>query len=92
VNRIPSAEASAYPWFAIVDPSACRNRSVSGIANAITGVWFTREDAEAHLRATRYNYGPKAAVYCFSGHKSHDWRALCSEPAPDHTEKEEECT
>lgn len=72
-NRIPSTEATAYPFFIIV------TRSVNGRLTFLAGVWFTREEAQYHLDAKHYNYPKNALVYCASGHHSREYRFLCED-------------
>ena len=80
-RRIPPAEATEHPWWVIIDPSRLSRRTVSGIASAITGPFFSRESAELELAAQRYNFGTNAGVYCHTGHDSDEWRAFCEGPA-----------
>lgn len=80
-ERIPPQEATEYPWWAIIDPRKVR-ADVFSVANAVTGPFFSRAAATEHLEARRYAFGPKAAVYCFSGYASNDWRDFCKEPPP----------
>lgn len=58
-------------------------RCASYIPNCITGPYFSREDAEAHLKARHYEFSSKAYVYCFSGYWSRKykdfWRQLAHE-------------
>jgi hypothetical protein len=66
-------EGTESPWWIIIDPQqnlskqrdACHN-----IAHMITGPFFSREDAQNHLDARRYNFGPNAVVYCHTGYYS----------------------
>jgi hypothetical protein len=70
-------ESTAFPWWAIVDPrlgTITKHECVHAVASMITGPFFSRESAERALASGRYNYGKHAAVYCFSGHKSWDYR------------------
>ena len=46
----------------------------STIAFSITGPYFSREEAEAHLRARHYAYHPDAKVWCLSGHETQVYR------------------
>lgn len=86
LRRIPDGDGSAYPWWGIVDPRQILalkdGRGANDAAFMITGPWFSRGAAQGFLDATRYNFGPHAIVWCFSGHASRDWRALCQEPPP----------
>lgn len=72
-RRIPNAEATAYPFWIICTISK------RGVITFLEGVWFSRERAEAYLRARRYAYPRNAVVYCASGHYSQDYRELCEE-------------
>jgi hypothetical protein len=81
-RRIPDAEATAFPWWAILDPEQMMRLDVDRLASMVTGPFFSRESATAYLRARRYAFGKHAVVYCLSGHDSDDWRAFCAEPLP----------
>ena len=73
-RRIPPAEATEFPWWAIVDgPKASQGRG------AVTGPFMSRQSAADHLAAKRHRFSPRAVVWCMSGHESADWRALCVE-------------
>lgn len=85
-RRIPPSEATEYPWWAVIDPDRIRARGkrndedrISDAAGAVIGPFLSRASAEAHLRAKRHRYGPRAVVFCMSGHDSPDWRDLCLE-------------
>lgn len=80
-RRIPDAESTAYPWWVIIDPRQMMRPSVSAVAHMVTGPFFSREAAQAHLEAKRHRFGADATVWCHTGHDSADWRALCEEPA-----------
>lgn len=49
----------------------------------ITGVFFSRKDAQDFLIRTRYNFSSRAAVYCLSGCYSEDWCELFDIPVED---------
>lgn len=69
---------TSYPWWAVVDPRpgiVRRDEAVSQYALAITGPFFSRASANEYLAAHRYRHGTLAAVWCFSGHASHDYRS-----------------
>lgn len=82
MNRIPNAEGTAFPWWAILDPEQMMRPDVYRLASMVTGPFFSRESATNYLRARRHAFGPRACVYCFSGHDSDDWRNFCAEPLP----------
>jgi len=70
-------EGTEAPWWAIVDPRQNLKTDKAGVANIasmITGPFFSRESAENHLSARRYNFGKNAAVWCFSGYWSHEYK------------------
>ena len=63
-------EITAHPWWCVV-----RNGSF-GRMIVLEGPFFSRERATQLLEARRYEYGAKAYVYCFSGHRSWHYRDL----------------
>ena len=73
-------EATAFPFWMIIDPRRVRmspvDQRINEIASAVTGPFFSRESAEEFLFNTHYNFSTHATVYCMSGHNSHDWRDL----------------
>lgn len=65
-------EATVYPfWVIAIKGGAVIRRPVM-----LAGFWFSREAAEAHLKAKAHRYPKKAFVYCESGHSSTDVRKL----------------
>lgn len=89
-RRIPSAECTAFPWWAIICPDRLRSsgytktdQRINGITSAVVGPFLSRESATIYLEDHRYRYGDNAIVYCMSGHESPDWRALCQEPTQE---------
>ena len=69
-------EATASPWWMIIDPRQnmkVNSYGISNIAAMITGPFFSREEAEAHLEARRYAYSKNAGVYCDSGWRSRQY-------------------
>lgn len=60
-------EGTSFPWWVIVDPRQNMDCDYHAIAAMVTGPFFSREEAEAQLKATRYNYSKRAVVYCKSG-------------------------
>lgn len=75
-------EGTAEPYWLIVDPSHVyiseeeEEADVHNIANAITGPFFSREEAQAHLDRRRYAFGKNAVVvvYCHSGYWSKQYK------------------
>lgn len=63
-------DATAYPVWVIV------KRCGLGKHEWLAGPWFNRVDATWYLEARRHAFGPKAFVYCFSGHESWHMREL----------------
>jgi hypothetical protein len=47
------------------------------IPHCITGPFFSRTDADAHLKGRRYAFSDKEFVYCNSGHWSQKYKDLC---------------
>jgi len=81
-----SNEATDSPYWLIIDPCTLeRNRDddeaedpdIYRVAHCISGIFFSRKDAEDFLEATRYNYSDKARVYCHSGWRSRKYKAFC---------------
>jgi len=73
-------EATAYPWWCIIDPPSGRivgKRDHGLIAFALDGPFFSRGSAQDYLDSHRYNYSERAVVWCHSGHKSREWREHC---------------
>lgn len=63
-------EGTRAPYWLILDPRQNMSCDVHQMAGGITGPFFCREDAQAFLDATRYNFSDRAKVYCLSGHAS----------------------
>lgn len=76
-------EATGRPfWFIACNAGGAH----SGREVLIRGIWFNREDAEAHLKAKAYNYPKTAYVFCASGNDSEHMRELyelARSPQPD---------
>jgi len=74
-------EATRSPYWTIVDPYRqlfeLGDRGIHTVASMISGLFFSREDAENYLRATRYNFSKHARVYCHSGHHSKKYDNFC---------------
>jgi hypothetical protein len=80
LRRIPPADGVEHPWWAILDPDRPVRGQIEHLAGAITGPYLSRAEAEEELAAHGYRYGPRAQVWCLSGHASPSWLALCEEP------------
>ena len=63
-------EGTRAPYWIIIDPHQMLKPDVFDVASMITGVFFSREDAEKHLRLTRHNHTNRAVVFCLSGWES----------------------
>ena len=72
-------ECTSEPWWAILDPSFYASNNVDYLAGCIEGPFFSREEAQAELDATRYNYSKRACVYCMSGYHTRQYKAACRE-------------
>lgn len=59
-------EATAFPFWYVAEKSG-----FGRIAMVSKGIWFSREQAEEHLRAKAHRYGKRAFVYCDSAHDSY---------------------
>ncbi len=61
-------EGTSYPYWLILDPSQNMRADIHDLACQITGPFFSRATAEAHLKERRYEFSKRAAVYCKSGY------------------------
>lgn len=68
-------EITESPWWMIIDPRGMIH-SASQIESRITGPFFCREDAEAHIKARRYAFYKQPVVWCLSGYWSHRYKGL----------------
>jgi len=69
-------ESTAYPYWIIIDPRQNFRCDIHEIAGMITGIFFSRKDAQNFLDNKSYRFSKNAKVYCHSGHESADWRSL----------------
>lgn len=73
--RIADNECTDSPYWLIIEPRGRNIKTrIEDIANCITGPFFSREDAENHLKTRRYNFSDKARVWCFSGYWSEKYK------------------
>jgi len=72
-------EATNAPYWLILDPRQNMSCDIHELASQVTGPFFSREDAQNYFSATRYNFGPRARVFCHSGHHSRKYYNLCRE-------------
>lgn len=63
-------EGTESPYWLILDPKQNMSCDYHYLASMITGPFFCREDAEAHLKTRRYAFSERAVVYCLSGYWS----------------------
>ena len=72
-------EATQAPYWVIIDPVYRGKLNVSSVGGMITGIFFSREEAESYLTAKQYNYSPRAGVYCCSGHHNTEYKQAWKE-------------
>lgn len=62
-------EITRSPFWLIIDPKQnfkTNDDGVTNIAFMITGLFFSRKEAETYLNAKHYNFGKGAKVWCHS--------------------------
>lgn len=68
-------EGTAEPWWVIVDPKQMMKPDCySVMMGMVTGPYFSREEATQYLESHRYNFSPRAVVYCASGCYTNQYR------------------
>lgn len=70
-------EHTESPWWLIIDPRQNFKTGPDGawnIINMITGPFFSREEAETHLKCRRHDFSKHACVFCHSGYYSHQYK------------------
>lgn len=68
-------EGTMAPFWMIIDPKQMMKPDDAEVAmSMVFGPWFSREDAEDHLKTCHYRYSKRAVVWCMSGHTSMQWR------------------
>lgn len=72
-------EITDSPYWIIIDPMQMLSPSVHQVASMVTGPFFCREDAEAHLQGRRHAFSHRAKVYCHSGCWSRKYKDFCLE-------------
>jgi len=72
-------EATAAPYWLILDPSQNMRCNIDEMAGGITGPFFSRKDAEDILILRKHHYSKKARVYCLSGHNSWKYKSFCEQ-------------
>ena len=62
-------ECNARPFWIIIDPEQNFTKGKEGInniASMITGLFFSREEAQEYLSGKSYHFSKNARVYCHS--------------------------
>jgi hypothetical protein len=80
-----SSVLSDCPYWLIIDPDSLTKKDIKDnpdyalhkVASMITGPFFSREEAESHLKQYSYNFGKLAKVYCHSGYQGYQYRMAC---------------
>jgi hypothetical protein len=73
-------EATAAPWWLIIDPKQNFRTDDDGIyyiVDMITGPFFSRADAQQWLDNNPHHYSKNAKVFCHSGCYSKKYYDLC---------------
>lgn len=70
------SESTSFPYWIIIEPKQNMSLDIHYAASQITGIFFSRKDAQEFLDRTHYNFSKRARVYCHSGHQSEDYRRL----------------
>lgn len=70
-------ELTRSPYWLILDPARNMNYDINVLASQISGVFFSRKDAQDYLDANRHNYSGRAIVWCHSGHYSQKYNDFC---------------
>lgn len=60
-------ECTASPYWLIIDPRQMMSPDCHIVAGMITGPFFSREEADLHLKVKRHRFSKRAVVYCHSG-------------------------
>ena len=65
--RNANNEGTDSPYWLIIDPAQMLKPDADRVAGMITGIFFSREDAEQYLKSRKHYYSKRAVVYCLSG-------------------------
>jgi len=60
-------EGTTAPFWIILDPVRNKGYNIRGLAHQITGLFFSRKEAEEYLKRFSYRYSERATVYCKTG-------------------------
>jgi len=74
IERSAENEATAYPYWLIIDPRQMMAPSVDAVAGMVVGPFFSRQEAEDELTGCPHRYSKRARVYCHSGHRTRVYR------------------
>ena len=61
-------ERTHAPYWLIIDPKA------TSIFQRVTGLFFSRDEADHFLKMNAFDYSDKAQVWCFSGNRGRTYR------------------
>jgi len=67
-------EGTSEPYWLILDPKQNMSCCPYQLAGQITGPYFSRESATAHLKNRHYEFSKNAIVYCMSGYWSKEYK------------------
>ena len=67
-------EGTDSPYWLILDPEQNMRATCDSLANQVTGPFFSREEAESHLKGRHYAFSKRAVVYCMSGYWSRQYK------------------
>lgn len=76
---LTDVEGTDSPYWLILDPRQNMSCDIYHLSSQITGIFFSREDAERHLSSRRYAFSDRAAVFCCSGYWSHQYKTKIRE-------------
>lgn len=77
LNVSEKNEGTESPYWLILDPIQNMSCDIFQLAGQITGPFFSREEAEEHLKLRRYAFSHRAEVFCFSGYWSNQYKEAC---------------
>lgn len=72
-------EGTDIPYWLIIDPKQNMRLSLHAAADQITGPFFSRHEADAHLEQRHYAFSKRARVYCHSGHWTTEYKKAIRE-------------
>lgn len=61
-------EATAAPWWVIIDPARMLSPSASCVGSMLRGPFFSKAEAELALQKRSYAFSRRARVYCLAGY------------------------